>query len=793
MFQNPFRRKSGGLRPRVGLTATLCLLAAGTSGLQAQTLVHRWSFDTLNDSVGTAHATLNGTATLSGGALVLPGGGARTNYASVPISATLSAASSLTVETWFTTNADTNWAKVWMFGTPGGSGDGSKYIDFTPRVGIGTNYPSASFNPGSAETNTRPDPNSATLTTGTQILSTVVYDDPSNQIRLYINGTLADSVAWNGTISQLGTTTQNFIGAPVFYNDGCFNGSVNELRIWSGAMAEAQVTANASAGPGTIAPRDPQLAVASLIQASSSGGVITVNVPITNSATTNTLSVTGATPGGDDAAFFNVTSPLPLEIAPGNTSNLTVAFDPLGETGTFVATLTLASNDAFKAQEVVTLEVEVALPDLNVPAVLNLGPVANNAPAQNFALQVGNTGLGELAVIDAIFIAGPTAPTHFQQFTVGRDFDADGPLLVAPQSSANLPFTFNPAGVRAGIKTGILRLFTDDPDLAEAQIDIPVNVEVTAPAAAENPPVLAHRWSFTTDATDSAGSANAELVGTASVSGGNLVLPGTVGDPAARVNYAKVPIGLTIASSSSMTVETWLKPATTGQTWSKVWMFGTPGGSVEQSTFADLSPHSGITPPAPSTSIRTAGLVADTRGTPPDNPPAPVGDTEYHMVIVFDSVADKISMYIGGVLVDSGTWTGEVFGMGNTVENFIGAAVLFNDRDWAGAVNEMRIWKGALTAANVANSFSSGPNTLPDLNAGSGGVLIGSVQVTGGNIVISGVTGLVNGQSYHLETGVTLQDFAAAPGSTFQGGNPIPTVPATGSKRFVRIVDGVGP
>lgn len=791
MFENPFRRVSGGFRHCAGLTAALCLLAASASQLQAQTLVHRWSFDTLNDSVGTAHATLTGTANVTGGALVIPGGAVRANRANLPIGATLAAASSLTVETWFTSTANQAWAKVWMFGTPGGSAETSKYIDFTPFVGIAPNFPSASFKPATGEVNTRGGTNPATLATGTQVLSTVVYDDPGDQIRLYLNGTLADSVAWTGTISELGNTTQNFIGAAVFYGDVCFNGSVNEMRIWNGAMGDAQVAANSSAGPGTIAPRDPHLAAPAIVQANSNGSAITLNVPITNSATTNNLSVTGATLGGTDAAFFSVSSTLPLNIAPGATTNLVLAFNPLDQVGTFNANVTLQSNDPFKPQELVTLKVEVALPDLNVPAVLNLGPVANNAPTQSFNLSVGNTGQGELAVFDAVFIAGPNAPTHFQQFAVTRDFSGvDGPLLVAPQSSANLAFTFNPAGVRAGIKTGILRLSTDDPDAAESTIDIPVNVEVTAPAAAENPPVLAHRWSFTTDATDSVGSATAELIGAnTKVEGGNLVLPG--GTP--RSAYAKVPIGATMASASSLTVEAWFTPATAGQTWSKVWMFGTQGASVGQSTFIDFTPHSGITPPAPSVSFRSAVQVVDTRAAPPGNPPAPAAATKYHTVVTFDSAADLISIYIDGSLVDSVAWTGEIFELGNTVENYIGAAVIFGDPDWAGTIGEMRIWRGAFTSANAAVSFSSGEDTLPDLNAVPSSVHIGSVQVSGGNLVLGGVTGLVNGQSYHLETGVTLQDFAAVPGSTFQGGNPIPSVPLNGPKRFVRIVDGATP
>jgi len=339
--------------------------------------------------------------------------------------------------------------------------------------------------------------------------------------------------------------------------------------------------------------------------------------------------------------------------------------------------------------------------------------------------------------------------------------------------------------VRAGIKSGILRLFTDDPD--EAQVDIAVSVEVTAPAAAENPPVLAHRWSFTADATDSAGTATAELIGTTSVSGGNLVLPG--GSP--RTNYASVPIGLTIASASSLTVEAWFTPSTAGQNWSKVWMFGTPGATEGQSTYTDFTPHSGITPPAPSISFRSASGVLDSRAAP--NPAAVAAATEYHVAVVYDSANDLISMYINGALVDSVAWTGEVFDLGNTVQNYIGAAVIFNDNDWAGSINELRVWRGAFTAANASVSFSTGEDTLPDLNAVPVSYRIGSVQITGGNIVIGDVTGLITGQSYHLETGVTLQDFAPVPGSTFLGGDAIPTVPVSGPKRFVRIVDGAGP
>ena len=784
---NPSLRDSVGipvLRPLLRKAATLVLL--GSASLQAQELTHRWSFNDLTDSVGGGPAVLNGTAALSAGQLTIPGGGARTNYASLPIGATIASADSLTVETWSTSTTNQTWAKVWMFGTPAAAEAATSYIEFTPYVGITGNFPSTGFKPpGGGQANTRNGTNPAALGTGVQVLSTVVFDDAANEMRLYLDGTLADSEVWNGTISQLGNSTQNFIGAAIFYNDNCFNGSVNEIRIWKGAMSAAQVSANATAGPDTIPPHDPKVSAPATIAATSSGGPITINVPITNQGTANNLSIDSATLGGFDAVNFGVTSTLPLTIAPGATSNLALSFDPEDVARIFSATVDIGTSDPFNPTKLVNLEVQVALPDISVPATASFGPVANSAPVQNYALQVSNTGLGELAIIDAIFIVGPAAPTHFQQFTITRDFINDGPLLIPASSNGNLDFTFNPGNLHGGIKSGILRLFTDDQD--EGQVDIRIDVEVTGSTPSESPPVLSHRWSFAADATDSVGSADAVLNGTAAVSGGDLVL----GGGGTRTNHATVPIGTTIAKASSLTVEAWFTPANATQTWAKLWMFGTPGATAEQSTYIDFSPRSGITGDAPSVSFRSPSGEINTRAEP--NPPALAANTEYHAVVVYDSNADLISFFLDGTLVDSVAWIGEIHELGITTDNFIGGPVFFPDQDWAGTVSEFRIWTGAFTSANAAVSNSSGTEQLPDLNAVPTTVVIGSVTLAGGNIVLGGVTGLVNGQSYHLETGTELDDFAAVPGSTFTGGDPIPPVPAIGSRRFVRIVDGAAP
>ncbi|MDB6076461.1 MAG: LamG domain protein jellyroll fold domain protein, partial [Akkermansiaceae bacterium] len=277
--------------------------------------------------------------------------------------------------------------------------------------------------------------------------------------------------------------------------------------------------------------------------------------------------------------------------------------------------------------------------------------------------------------------------------------------------------------------------------------------------------------------------------GTASVSGGSLVLPGV----GTRANYAEVPIGRTIASSSSMTIEGWITPTLDGQTWSKTWMFGTPGPDEFTSTFVDFTPYSGITDFPPSISFRTPALGQITTRDAP-NPATIPANTEYHINAVYDSAAHTMSLYINGTLADSAPWNGEMFLLGNTTQNFLGAPVLYNDPDWTGTIAELRIWKGAMSATDVANSQTAGKDSLPVIQPPAAApVVIGSVTLSGGNIVLGNVTGLVAGQQYHLETGVTLTDFASVTGSTFTSAGPIPTVPVSGPRRFVRIVTGAAP
>lgn len=765
------------------LPATLAVCAGG---LTAQDLAHRWSFTTLADSQGGANAVLEGTASLSGGQLILPGGAARSNYARVPIGNTLGNANSVTVECWFTTTVAQNWAKVWMFGTQGGNEGTSGFIDFTPQAGVTGSPPSIGQKGISlGQTTTREGTNPPTLPLATQKLVTAVFDEVADKMTLYIDGVEADSAVWTGTVASIGNSAANFIGAPVHYGDNCFNGSVNELRIWKGAMSQAQITANATAGPDTVPAHNPHLRVAESFRASTATSPVALSIPLNNPGPA-ALVVSGASVATGDEFRFSVGGTFPLNIAAGATVNLPVNFDPEGESRTFTTVLTINSNDSFVPARNVPLIVEAGQPDISLPAVTSFGPVANSAALQTYNVTVSNTGTGPLTISGASLLPGVPAPTYVSQFAITQNYETT-PLVIAAGATGTIPVTFDPAFGTAGIKHGILQLLTNDND--EDIVTTRLEVTVTGSAASESPPVLAHRWSFD-NLTDSVGGATAVLNGTASVSGGNLVLLGG----GTRTNHASIPIGKTIARSSSLTIDAWFTTTTDGD-WSKVWMFGTSGPGYGDIAYMDFVPRSG----GGEGNVTTASFKApgfDEANTRAGTNQQMTAGTPYHVTVVYDSVADLISIYVNGQLSDTGAWTGEISQMGNTLDNFIGAAVFFGDQDWKGTVDEFRIYRGALTASQVTASHSGGVSTLPDVSGGGGTttpIVIGTVQISGGNIVLGGVTGLVAGQQYHLQTGVALNDFVAVPGSTFTGGGTIPTVPVNGPKRFVRIASGAAP
>ncbi|HEX4342852.1 MAG TPA: LamG domain-containing protein, partial [Verrucomicrobiae bacterium] len=231
--------------------------------LQAQTLKNEWSFNesggtTAFDSISSSNITLVGGASLGGGALTLPGGTG--NYASLPDGILSTLTNSMTIETWFTDTGGQMWSRIWSFGgsTTTVTPNNANYIDLMPQAGNANGINGgfwAEFNHGAgAKDAADPIPANSSadrspIKAGVAEYATLTYDAPSQTARLYLNGVQVGQASVAFKPSDLGFTRYNTIGLDQ-YNDSPFNGIIDEMRIWNGAVSQRYISASSAMGPG---------------------------------------------------------------------------------------------------------------------------------------------------------------------------------------------------------------------------------------------------------------------------------------------------------------------------------------------------------------------------------------------------------------------------------------------------------------------------------------------------------------------------------------------------------------
>jgi glucose/arabinose dehydrogenase len=310
--------------------------------LPGPTLLHRWSFNgDATDSVGGANATLVGAASIANSQLQLPGGGPFANFASVNIGPALNTNASLTVEEWMTINTLTTWSKTWMFGYDDPAGEPSlSYIGFTPQTGPGP--PKLDFDTGvAAEFNTLGGTDPALLVTGHQYHVVATFDAVNNLMSMYLDGSLADSASMGGyNITQLGFNTARF-GCGYHFGDPDFNGSFNELRIYSGSLSASDVANNFAAGPNTlVAPGTfvPKLSSITNVTIPISGSTGPLPFTITNgSIPISSLTLSGA-------SSDSVLVPPSGIVFGGSGTNRTITVTPAtGQQGSATITITISN------------------------------------------------------------------------------------------------------------------------------------------------------------------------------------------------------------------------------------------------------------------------------------------------------------------------------------------------------------------------------------------------------------------------------------------------------------------
>ena len=256
-------------------------------------LVHRYSFNdgTANDSVGSANGTLHGNATISGGQLVLPNttsAAPATDYLQLPAGILTNSINgtnndpAITVEAWATiTTGQYTWANLFDFGNQDASGLSEYDIhvcvhasDNTTIAGISDSdnanidYQFIDLDPGSS------------LDGSTNVHVTAVFKPPTGYMAIYLNGVLAGEDN-NVTIPMSGVqAVRNIIGADNWPDPG-MQGSIDEFRIYNGALTADEIAATQVLGPNQLLS-----AASPAISTSAAGDNLTLSWPVASAGYT---------------------------------------------------------------------------------------------------------------------------------------------------------------------------------------------------------------------------------------------------------------------------------------------------------------------------------------------------------------------------------------------------------------------------------------------------------------------------------------------------------------------------
>jgi hypothetical protein len=215
------------------------------------------------------------------------------------------------------------------------------------------------------------------------------------------------------------------------------------------------------------------------------------------------------------------------------------------------------------------------------------------------------------------------------------------------------------------------------------------------------PPVMIHRYSFTTDASDSVGTANGELAGDANISKGSVILTGN------KPSYVNLPNDL-FTDLASSTFEIWVT-WDGGGPWQRIWDFGNSSagedaqGAASASIF--LTPNNGG---GMQLSIYPTAAVF---GQQVLNA-APLSSGKlHHIVWTYDDLATTGVLYLDGAQVAiNQNMTSKLSDLGSTENNWLGHSQYVQDADFAGSIAEFRIYNGTLSAADVSKNFDTGPD-----------------------------------------------------------------------------------
>ena len=165
-----------------------------------------------------------------GRALVLDG---TSGHATLPIGSLIASVDSITVATWVNWTGSGTWQRIFDFGN-----DTDVYMFMTAQSGSGMRFAiTTGSNAAGAESMVTAD---SALPGGWRHVA-VTIDGATGEMVLYLDGLAADSGTAETLPSDLGNTTQNWIGNSQWEGDDTFLGSIDDFRIYDRALSDGEV------------------------------------------------------------------------------------------------------------------------------------------------------------------------------------------------------------------------------------------------------------------------------------------------------------------------------------------------------------------------------------------------------------------------------------------------------------------------------------------------------------------------------------------------------------------------
>jgi regulation of enolase protein 1 (concanavalin A-like superfamily) len=182
------------------------------------------------------------------------------DYVSLPIGSLISSLTNCTFTTWVNfSNAGGSWQRIFDFGS-----NTTVYMFLTPRMGTTGALRFAITTGGGGTAEMRADA-ANTLAIGWHHV-TVTIDADSDTVKLYLDGLLVtENTSVTLTPSDLGNTTNNWLGRSQYTADAYFYGMLDEFRIYNRALSHNEVAYLADKGAfiqpvlPLLRPSDPDI------------------------------------------------------------------------------------------------------------------------------------------------------------------------------------------------------------------------------------------------------------------------------------------------------------------------------------------------------------------------------------------------------------------------------------------------------------------------------------------------------------------------------------------------------